>query len=219
MSTSRLTAAQTARAAAKRAFHLAVEDATQDAIRRGVRGLSAIDAAVEADPAVIAARIASKASIEDLRAAEEAATADERLATVETAARLDATTLGEGADRADPAAHTEGSDDVVAVAIAQPATPWTEIAALSVEVATAEYTALRDRRATEYAASRSRPTQGPGTHDATIAAEEYACRVAVAGHATTELRAHLLSRRARGLGLHASGCSLCASVAPTGRPS
>lgn len=33
---------------------------------------------------------------------------------------------------------------------------------------------------------------------------------ALSEHAATELRAHLLSRRGAGLGLHPTGCSLCA---------
>jgi len=208
----RLAAAQIARADAKRAFHAAVSDATQAAVRRGLRTIEAVDAAVEADPAVIAARAASEAAIAELKAAEEASTAAERLATVETAARLDATTLGDGSDRAPAAAHTEGSDDVTTVAPVSPAAAlWTEILVLTPAQAGAAYDILAADRAAQYGTAATPPCQGPGDRPDVIRAQETERADAAAAHRATELRAHLLSRRAAG-GLHTLGCSLCKQV-------
>lgn len=110
--TTRLHAAQTARAAAKRAFNAAVEAATHAAIARKLRTVAEIDAAVEADPAVIAARAASAVAIAELEAAEAAVRAD---ASVSQDDRMHAMTQGAHAmaramtdgDRPDPRAHTE----------------------------------------------------------------------------------------------------------------
>lgn len=87
--TTRLAAAQTARAAAKRAFSRATDDAMHAAMARGLRTMADIDAAVEADPAVIAARAASLAAITELEAAEAAMRAD---ATVSQDERMEAST-------------------------------------------------------------------------------------------------------------------------------
>ncbi|MEI7443317.1 MAG: hypothetical protein WCK28_00365 [Burkholderiales bacterium] len=89
--TTRLAAAQTARSAAKRAFSRATDDAMQAAIARGLRSVADIDAAIEADPAVIAARVASKAAVAELEAAEAAMRAD---ATVSQDDRCHAMTAG-----------------------------------------------------------------------------------------------------------------------------
>lgn len=89
--TDRLAAAQTARTAAKRAFSRATDDAMQDAIARGLRTMAQIDAAIEAHPAVIAARAASQVAIAELEAAEAAMRAD---TTVSQDDRCDAMTAG-----------------------------------------------------------------------------------------------------------------------------
>lgn len=97
----RLAAAQAARAAAKRAFNDAVEAATHAAIARKLRTVSEIDVAVEADPAVIAARAVSKAAIAELEAAEAAMRADaevsqdDRMAAVTAGAHAMARTRSE----------------------------------------------------------------------------------------------------------------------------
>lgn len=109
---SRLSAAQTARAAAKRAFNAAVEAATHAAIARKLRTVAEIDAAVEADPAVIAARAASAVAIAELEAAEAAMRADaavsqdDRMAASTAGAHAMARAMTDG-DRPDPRAHTE----------------------------------------------------------------------------------------------------------------
>ena len=87
--TARLAAAQTARAAAKRAFSRATDDAVAAAVARGLHVIGVINAAVEADPAVIAARAASVAAITELEAAEAAMRAD---ATVSQDERMEAST-------------------------------------------------------------------------------------------------------------------------------
>lgn len=91
-----------------------------------------------------------------------------------------------------------------------PAALWTEISALTVADAEAEYTALRDRRESLYAIAHQRHARGLGTREATVRDEVAAQRAASEEHAATELRAHLLSRRVPGL--HPVGCSLCAQV-------
>lgn len=74
--TDRLLAAQSARAAAKRAFHSVFSAAVREAIARGLRIPEEIDAAAESDPAVIAARTASQTAITELKAAQAAMKAD-----------------------------------------------------------------------------------------------------------------------------------------------
>lgn len=87
--TARLAAAQTARAAAKRAFSRATDEAVHAALARGLHVIGAINAFVEADPGVIAARAASLAAITELEAAEAAMRAD---ATVLQDERMEAST-------------------------------------------------------------------------------------------------------------------------------
>jgi hypothetical protein len=101
----RLAAAQTARAAAKRAFNTAVDAATQDAIARKLRTVEAIDAAVEADPAVIAARAASKLAIAELDAAEAAMRGDAAVSQDDRMAAMTAgaTTMARAMVEHDPA--------------------------------------------------------------------------------------------------------------------
>jgi hypothetical protein len=105
----RLAAAQTARHQARSAFNSAVRSATTNAISRGFRTIEEIDAAVESDAAVIAARVASATAESELKAAQTAATADERLALVQHDARTFAASLGEGTDRPEAGAHGEES--------------------------------------------------------------------------------------------------------------
>lgn len=228
----RLAAAQTARHAARRAFNDAVAAAIDAATARGLRSMDAIDAAVDADPAVIAARAVSKAAADELAAAEAAATSAERLDLVEHSAREAAASLPEPvfapavrdhdedlcvvpSEPSEPESAAPVAAEVIeAPAAGTPAALWAEVSALSVDVADAEYTALRDRRAALYATATGRRTRGPGTPDAEVRRGVSEASAARAEYDATELRAHLLSRRS--LGLHPRGCSLCAQV--TGDP-
>lgn len=144
-STDRLSAAQTARAAAKRAFNTAVSAATAAAIARGLRSVEAIDAAVEADERVIAARAASAKAAEELTAAEAAVRAD---ASVSQEDRMHAMTQGAHAmarthvehDPAtiyDPAAGTE-AQSVTSTAPSAPLSHSETIAAAAVPAAYCE---------------------------------------------------------------------------------
>ena len=221
----RLAAAQTARAAARAAFNAAVRAAIDAAVARGLRTHDAIDAAVEADPAVIAARAASAVAIAELEAAEAAATAEERLDLVGHGARAWASSMVEGPST--PAVRDHDEDSCIATgggatdaapaeplpaALGTPAALWAEVSALPVAEADAAYVALRDRRAELFALAARRPTRGHGTRGDTIAADHAERDAARAEHAATELRAHLLSRRGAGRGLCERGCSFCASV-------
>ncbi len=87
---------------------------------------------------------------------------------------------------------------------------WREVSALSVADATVEYDALRARRESLYATAHGAHDHGSSVLASTARADAATSASAREEHAATELRAHLLSRRAAGLGLHPTGCSLCA---------